>query len=272
VAVETTTDTGGGSDVGSIEDGDWWSFDPVNLTNVTGMTFRVASASTGGTIQVRTGSPTGTQIGSITVPATGGWQTWTDVTLNLTNPPTTSGPLYFVARKPAGSTNNGALLNANWVMLNGAGVGVPGTPQSPVQVGVNYRLVAQHSGKSADIAGVATTAGAMLQQWSATGGLNQQFDFLDSGGGYYRIRARHSGLVLQAASTSSGANITQQPDSNAASQQWRVVDQGGGVISLVNRQSGLAMDVWQASSADGARISQYTLTGATNQRFQLQRV
>jgi alpha-L-fucosidase 2 len=141
----------------------------------------------------------------------------------------------------------------------------------PVQVGVNYRLVAQHSGKVADISGVSTSAGALLQQWSLTGGLNQQFDFLDSGGGFFRIRARHSGLVLQVASSSTGADITQQPDSNVASQQWRVVDQGGGVVSLVNRQSGLAMDVWQASTADGARISQWTVTGNTNQRFQLQR-
>ncbi|MFL6127300.1 RICIN domain-containing protein [Actinophytocola sp.] len=270
--VETTTDTGGGSDLGSMEDGDWWSVDPANLTNVTGMTFRVASAAAGGTIQVRTGSPTGTLVGSATVAGTGGWQTWTDVMLNLSSPPTTSGPLYFVVRKPSGSTNNGGLLNVNWVMFTGAGVGVPGTSQSPVQVGVNYRLTAVHSGKFADIAGVSTAAGALLQQWSGTGGLNQQFDFLDSGGGYYRIRARHSGLVLQVASSSSGADITQQPDSGATSQQWRVVDQGGGVVSLVNRQSGLAMDVWQAATADGTRISQYAVNGNANQRFQLQRV
>jgi alpha-L-fucosidase 2 len=44
------------------------------------------------------------------------------------------------------------------------------------------------------------------------------------------------------------------------------------VVSLVNRQSGLAMDVWGVSTADGARISQWTSSGATNQRFQLQRV
>ncbi|HEV2784507.1 MAG TPA: endo-1,4-beta-xylanase [Actinophytocola sp.] len=142
---------------------------------------------------------------------------------------------------------------------------------SPVEVGVNYRLVAQHSGKAADIAGVSTSPGALLQQWSLTGGLNQQFDFLSSADGHYRIRARHSGLVLQAASNSSGANITQQPDTNATSQQWRVVDHGGGVVSLVNRQSGLALDVWEVSTADGARISQWTLTGNPNQRFQLQR-
>ncbi|HYQ62522.1 glycosyl hydrolase family 95 catalytic domain-containing protein [Actinophytocola sp.] len=142
---------------------------------------------------------------------------------------------------------------------------------SVVETGVHYNLVAQHSGKRADISGVSTSAGALLHQWSATGGLNQQFDFLDSGGGFYRVRARHSGLVLQAGS-GSGADITQQTDGNATTQQWRVVDQGGGVVSLVNRQSGLAMDVWEASTTDGAHIAQYTLTGAANQRFQLQRV
>jgi alpha-L-fucosidase 2 len=140
----------------------------------------------------------------------------------------------------------------------------------PVEAGVNYRLVAQHSGMAADINGASTAAGAALIQWQAGSGLNQQFDFLSSGSGSYRIRARHSGLVLQS-SGSSGADITQQADTNAANQQWRVVDHGGGVISLVNQQSGLAMDVWQASTADGARISVWTVTGSANQRFQLQR-
>ena len=142
---------------------------------------------------------------------------------------------------------------------------------SPVQVGVNYTLAAEHSGKLLDISGVSTAAGARLQQWTATGGQNQQFDFLDSGDGYYRVRARHSGLVLQVAGSATGADITQQPDSGAAAQQWRVTDQGGGVVSLVNRLSGLAMDVWEASSADGARVSQWTYSGAANQRFRLQR-
>ncbi len=146
-----------------------------------------------------------------------------------------------------------------------------GGPPPVVQPGVNYHLVAQHSSKSADINGGSTAAGATLIQWSTNSGLNQQFDFLASDGGYYRIRSRSSGLVLQVASTSTGADITQQPDTNATGQQWRVTDQGGGVVSLINRASGLAMDVWSASTADGARISQWTVTGAANQRFLLQR-
>jgi hypothetical protein len=158
-----------------------------------------------------------------------------------------------------------------WKFFSQFGGGDPNPPTSPVQVGVNYSLVAAHSGKSADITGASTAPGAALIQWSSHNAANQQFDFLASADGYYRIRARHSGLVLQVASSASGADITQPPDTDAAAQQWKVTDQGGGAISLVNRASGLAMDVWGASTADGARISQYAPSGGANQRFQLQR-
>ncbi|HUQ59569.1 glycoside hydrolase family 2 TIM barrel-domain containing protein [Lentzea sp.] len=151
-------------------------------------------------------------------------------------------------------------------------VGSTGGGTGPVQPGVDYRLVAQHSTKLVDINGASTAAGATAIQWSATGGLNQVFDFLDSGGGFYRVRARHSGLVLQAASSSTGADITQQTDTGATAQQWQVVDHGLGVIGLVNRQSGLSLDVWEASTADGARLSQWTTGTGLNQRFGLQRL
>jgi alpha-L-fucosidase 2 len=142
----------------------------------------------------------------------------------------------------------------------------------PVVAGAHYRLVAQHSSKAADINGASTAAGAQLIQWSAGTGPNQQFEFLPSDSGYYRIRARHSGLVLQVSVSGSGADITQQPNTGATAQQWQVIDHGGGTVSLVNRQSGLAMDVWEQSTADGARISQWAATGSANQRFNLQRV
>ncbi|WP_211116767.1 RICIN domain-containing protein [Glycomyces buryatensis] len=135
-----------------------------------------------------------------------------------------------------------------------------------------YTLVAQHSGKHADIDGISTAAGARLHQWSSTGRSNQQFEFVDAGEGHFKIKARHSGLVLQVASNDSGADITQRADTGAASQHWRLTEHGGGVVSLINRQSGLAMDVWERSTADGARISQWSYSGNTNQRFARQRV
>ena len=109
---------------------------------------------------------------------------------------------------------------------------------------------------------VGSSPGSTATHGSASGGIVPDT---------HRIRARHSGLVLQVASTATGADITQQRDAGTPNQLWRLVDHGGGVVSLVNQQSGLAMDVWSASTADGARISQWTVTGSTNQRFLLQR-
>jgi dienelactone hydrolase len=137
------------------------------------------------------------------------------------------------------------------------------TPSAPG----TYTLVAQHSGKHADIEGISTAPGARLHQWSSTGRDNQQFEFINTGDGHVKIKARHSGLVLQVASNTSGADITQRADTGAASQHWLLTEHGGGVVSIINRQSGLAMDVTGRSTADGARISQYAYSGNPNQRF-----
>ncbi|GAA2855291.1 RICIN domain-containing protein [Nonomuraea rubra] len=135
-----------------------------------------------------------------------------------------------------------------------------------------YTLVAQHSGKAADIDQASTAAGARLIQYTANSRPNQQFEFVDSSDGHVRVKARHSGLFLQPTGTATGADVVQQADTGATGQQWRVVDHGGDVISLVNRESGLAMDVWEHSTADGARISQWTYNGSSNQRFTRRRV
>ncbi|MFC4588527.1 ThuA domain-containing protein [Sphaerisporangium corydalis] len=123
VRAETASDPQGGfQDIGFIEDGDYWTFDPANLSGLTGIRFRAASASSGGTIEVRSGAGDGPLVGKADVPGTGGWQSYRDITMTLTDPPTTSGPLFFVVRKPAGSTDNGSLVNVNWVDFLGQGV------------------------------------------------------------------------------------------------------------------------------------------------------
>ncbi|MET8161644.1 ThuA domain-containing protein [Sphaerisporangium sp. NPDC005289] len=124
VQVEDTTDPQGGTkNIGNIQDGDWWSYSPVYLGNISAVRLRVSSATSGGTVQVRLGDPVNGQlIGSADVQGTGGWQTFTDVTINLTDAPAQTGTLYFVVRKPASAANDAFLINANWVDFIGKGV------------------------------------------------------------------------------------------------------------------------------------------------------
>jgi len=79
---ETTSDTGGGQDVGWINSSSWLEYTGINFgTGLTGtVAARIASNLTGtgiGTIQFRLDSLTAPPFATITVNGTGGWQDWT---------------------------------------------------------------------------------------------------------------------------------------------------------------------------------------------------
>jgi hypothetical protein len=79
--------------VGFVDGGDWLGFASVNPSGSTGFTARVASGGPGGTIAVRTGSATGPVLGSVTVPNTGGYGKFVEVSTAIS---AGSGPLYLV--------------------------------------------------------------------------------------------------------------------------------------------------------------------------------
>ncbi|GGK97470.1 hypothetical protein GCM10007964_44680 [Sphaerisporangium melleum] len=140
-----------------------------------------------------------------------------------------------------------------------------------IDTSASYVLVNRNSGKALDVYEWATTDGAPLVQWSRNDGAWQQWQFVDSGGGYYRLRSRHSGKVVDISgrSTADGANVVQWADNNGTNQQFRLVDTDNGYVKLINRNSGKALEVWERSTADGARISQYTDLSGANQQWQL---
>ncbi|MER6083952.1 glycoside hydrolase family 16 protein [Streptomyces sp. NPDC001833] len=90
VSTETTTDTGGGSDIGYVANGDWALYKGVNFGSTAATQFyaRVASGAASGVsglVQVRLDSPSNSPIGSFSVANTGGWQTWTTVPANISS-------------------------------------------------------------------------------------------------------------------------------------------------------------------------------------------
>ncbi|WP_369266136.1 RICIN domain-containing protein [Streptomyces harbinensis] len=134
-----------------------------------------------------------------------------------------------------------------------------------------YVLVNRNSGKALDVAGASTTDGAALQQWTRHDGTNQQWQFVDSGNGFYRLKARHSDKVLDVAGASAadGAAVQQWADHNGANQQFRLADSDPDHVRLINRGSGKAVEVRDASTADGGGIIQYADWGGTNQQWRM---
>ncbi|WP_327032057.1 RICIN domain-containing protein [Micromonospora ureilytica] len=162
------------------------------------------------------------------------------------------------------------------VVIGGALAAVAPTAASAATVDTNasYVLVNRNSGKALDLYASATNDGARISQWTRNNGVNQQWQFVDSGGGYYRVKSRHSGKVLDVSgfSTADGGAIVQWADLNGTNQQFRLADSDGGYVRLINRNSNKAVEVQGASTADGGNVVQYADWGGTNQQWQLVQV
>ncbi len=157
------------------------------------------------------------------------------------------------------------------VVLAGLGVVLPAPAASAatVDTGAAYVLVNRNSGKALDVSGGATSEGARITQRTRDDRTSQQWQFVDSGGGQYRIKSKHSAMVLGFPSTADRAGLVQSTDTGRAGQQFRLADSAGGDVRLLNRASGKAVDVLGSSTADGARVVQLPDSGGASQRWQL---
>ncbi|MBQ1048123.1 RICIN domain-containing protein [Micromonospora sp. C51] len=180
------------------------------------------------------------------------------------------------ASPPRRGWRSGLAAAAAAVLAAGSLVAINAAPAAAATVDPNawYVLVNRNSGKALDVYGLATNDGARISQWTRNDGANQQWQFVDSGGGFYRLKSRHSGKVLDVsnASTADGAAIVQWSDHNGANQQFRLADSDGGHVRLVSRHSGKVVEVQGASTADGANVVQYADWNGGNQQWQLARV
>jgi hypothetical protein len=165
---------------------------------------------------------------------------------------------------------------AAMILFGGAGavaVTASAAAAATIDTSASYVLVNRNSGKALDVYNLATTDGARITQWARNDQAQQQWQFVDSGGGYYRLKSKHSGKVLDVAnrSTADGGAIVQWADNNATNQQFSVQDIDG-YIQLISRNSGKAVEVQGAATTDGANIVQYADWNGANQQWQLVRV
>ena len=98
VQVAAHAPASGGQTAGYINTGDWAGYSTVSTAGLRTFSASVSSAGTGGTITIRSGSQTGTVLGSVAVPVTGGWETFQTVSTTLTG--SASGPLFLTFTGP----------------------------------------------------------------------------------------------------------------------------------------------------------------------------
>jgi len=108
VATEATTDTDGGSNVGWIDANDWMAYNTINFPATGAYTFQFRVASPNGATLSADLNAGSIVLGSVTFPATGGWQSWNTVS--------------FAANVNAGTYNLGVFAttsgwNFNWIKI-----------------------------------------------------------------------------------------------------------------------------------------------------------
>ncbi|MEV5320925.1 lectin [Streptomyces sp. NPDC052687] len=244
VQVVTHTPAHGGRTVGHIDNGDWISFTPYALDNATRFTARVSSAGVGGTIEVRAGSPAGTLLGTATVPVTGGWETFQDVSADLANQPGGSTTLHLVFKGGSGS-----LFDVDEFSFTTSG---GGTRSGEVK-GVN--------GKCLDVDGGQTADGTKVQVWTCNGSAAQRWTV----GGDGSLKALGKCLDVSGGGSADGTRIQLWTCNGTGAQKWAAQSDG----TVRNPQSGKCLDASGGTWNDGTAVHLWTCHTGPNQKWTL---
>ena len=257
VDLEATTDTGGGYDVAWIVAGEWLEY-TVYIDEGGYYNLKLREACPGSTNQLSVsfyGINVTNSTGTINLPATGAYQTWTTVTNTIFLPPGQQRMRINML------TSN---FNLNWIELSAVGTG-------QVTNGT-YKIINLNSGLAMDVVDAATTNGASIQQWSYAGNVNQKWTITHRGGDQYSIASVQTGKGIDEESYNAltGDFIDMYDLNNGVgslNQRWIPVPVGSGYYKLLSANSGLLLDVGGASTADGAIIDQWIDKIGSNQQW-----
>ncbi|GGW99100.1 glycosyl hydrolase [Streptomyces malachitofuscus] len=244
VTVVNHTPAHGGKTVGDIHNGDWISFTPYSLDNVTGVTARVSSGGSGGTLEVRAGSPAGTLLGTATVPVTGGWETFQDVTAPLTGGPAGTTTLYLVFKG-----GSGALYDVDEFSFTTSADGI----RTGEVKGVN--------GKCLDVDNAGTADGTEIQIWSCNASAAQRWTVADDGS----LRALGKCLDVSGGGRADGTRIQLWTCNGTGAQKWAARSDG----TVRNPQSGKCLDASGGTWNDGTPVHLWTCHTGPNQKWTL---
>ena len=230
----------GGKRLGDIQSGEHVRHHAVSLKGITGVLARVSSGAGGGTVSFRLDSPTGTEVARVTVPGTGGWDNYREITAPVTRPDDGTHDLYIVF-----TGGSGAILDLDSYTFLGAGVSTPTVRTGPIRA----------LGKCAEVDGA---GGVRAQIWDCDGGANQSWTVGADG----TIRALGKCLDVTSSGTANGTKVQVYTCNSTGAQQW----QAGPAGSLRNPQSGRCLDIPGSNTTNGTQLQIYdcNTTGAQN--------
>ncbi len=218
VDIESTSDAGGGYNVGWIANGEWLKY-TVNVpqTGTYNIEVRVASINSGRTFRIEFNGVDKT--GTLTVPNTGGWQNWQTITK--------TGVSLSAGQQVMRIYSMGDGFNINWIKItstssssvSSSSSSVSSSSSSGVLNPYNQVEIENYSSQSGTSI-LSGDGGTVVRFNSTTSWVSFNFDFGSSGPNSVTFRAKDPNY---------GANIILRLDSPNGQEIGRVYPSGGGV-------------------------------------------
>jgi len=270
VDLEVTTDTGGGHNLGWTAAGQWFKY-TVNVTRAGtyAVTFRVAAINAVTDAFHISNSSGANLTGNISVPATGAWQSWTNVTATFTLP---AGQqiLTFDQDHPGWNINYFS-VSANQGPLGGTPWPVPGTVQAENYdlggQGVGYNVSSVNGSANSyrsdgvDLEVTTDTGGGDDLGWTAIGQWFKYTVNVASAGTYtvsFRVAAPSAVSDALHVSNSSGTNLS-GPVSVPATGGWQNWTNVSATVTLPAGQQVLTLD----QDSGGWNVNYVTFTAGS---------
>jgi hypothetical protein len=256
VDLEAATSPATGNDLGWSASGQWFRYTvKVSTAGTYTVSFLVAAESAISDA-FHLSNSSGTNLsGSVAVPDTGAWQTWTTVTATVTLP---AGQQTLTLNED----NAGWNIDSMVFSTGGGGTLANGTYTLTPQNATALRL---------DDEGARTTTGNGIDIYSANGTAAQNWAASNTGvtpAGYYNF-STEGAYCLTASGTASGSAVVLDPCVGSSAQAWEAVKSGNNYNFHPADSTANCLDVRGAGTASGTVVQVYACNGTNAQNWAL---
>ena len=146
------------------------------------------------------------------------------------------------------------------------------TPMLELSTSVDFKIIANHSGKCLEVSDESMDDNATIIQNTFSSDDHQLWRILPDTLGYYKIESLHSGKYLTAQLYNNSVYIIQSNFTQNDSQLWRLDVKDDGIYSLISKEFETCLTVLNASHEGGAQLTLENDTGIPNQRWNIQAI
>ena len=139
-----------------------------------------------------------------------------------------------------------------------------------IEEGIYYIKTSIDEKRVLDVKDNSKENGANIQLWekSAESTDNQKFEITKTESGNYRIKAMHSGKVLEEKET----KVQQNEINNKETQEWIISETEEGYYNIISKSTGLYLDIPGALATNGRIVSLYEENETNAQKFKLEEI